>query len=437
MYFYLKEPNTRKESLIYLIFYVKNDIHKNKNFKYSTGKKINPKEWDVASRYPKLKRGTSGKKNKHISLILDNYKNLLEATIKESEKNNTILTKAHLRTVFDDEFKYKGIQIQNQDKSLAYYIDLFITKKNSSKGQSISWNDKYNNLRNKIILFDTYNKFETKFSSINDDWLDTYCGFLRQLPTLLKNKTYKNRVEKFKIKLPKSPYNDNTLYRHINFLFTFLNWSQGKYHDINLDRLKNPVKEFQPEDVHLTIGEILSLENVKLDKPALIKVRDLFLIGIYSGQRFSDYSVFEKEDLVSTPQGDMIIKKSEKQEHHSFIPIHKKLKVLLDKYNWQMPKIASQNFNPHIQKICRKIGMTESVKTINYIGTKKNIEYKQKCDMVTSHTARRTFITISAEKGMPDHIIMKITGIKDSKTLEKYKKTNQKTVLFFGDKIWG
>ena len=43
--------------------------------------------------------------------------------------------------------------------------------------------------------------------------------------------------------------------------------------------------------------------------------------------------------------------------------------------------------------------------------------------MVSSHTARRTFITLSAENNMPDHIIMKIVGISDPKTLIKYKKT--------------
>ena len=48
--------------------------------------------------------------------------------------------------------------------------------------------------------------------------------------------------------------------------------------------------------------------------------------------------------------------------------------------------------------------------------------------MVGSHTARRTFITIAAEKLMPDHIIMAITGIRDPKTLNKYKKINKESI---------
>ena len=92
----------------------------------------------------------------------------------------------------------------------------------------------------------------------------------------------------------------------------------------------------------------------------------------------------------------MIIKRAEKTETHSFIPLHPKLKSLLDKYDWNLNSISSQKFNPNIQKIC--------------------------------NTARRTFITIAAEKSMPDHIIMSITGIRDPKTLNKYKKINKESI---------
>lgn len=56
--------------------------------------------------------------------------------------------------------------------------------------------------------------------------------------------------------------------------------------------------------------------------------------------------------------------------------------------------------------------------------------------MVCSHTARRIFITLSSERGMPDHIIMKITGIRDPNTLVKYKKTNQQIMSDFVKMAW-
>lgn len=434
MYFYLKEPKSEKNTPIYIIFFVKAE---RKNFKYSTGQKINPIDWDFDSRYPKLKRGTPGKKNKHISSVLDMYRNFLNGIFEDLDKTKNILTKDYLKRMFDKEFKnikHSNIKLI-ETNVVSECLSLFIVAKNKSKGQSKSWNEKYRNLQNKIILFNTYHKTDLIFENINDDWIDEYCGFLRNLPTLLKNKTYLKKVKELtiKMKLPKVPYNDNTLNRHINFLFTFLNWSKGKHHNLNLDKLKNPIKDFAPDDIHLTSSEIELLELVELPRDSLIKVRDMFLIGVYSGQRFSDYSVFEKADV----QGNMIIKRSEKTERNSFIPLHPKLSVLLEKYDWRLPKISGQKFNIHIREVCRIAKIIDEIKTVDYIGNEKKVNYKQKCDMVSSHTARRTFITLSSERGMPDHIIMKITGIRDPKTLMKYKKTSQQSVSDFANKIWG
>lgn len=41
------------------------------------------------------------------------------------------------------------------------------------------------------------------------------------------------------------------------------------------------------------------------------------------------------------------------------------------------------------------------------------------------------------ERGMPDHVIMEITGIRGTKTLQKYKKTNKKTIEQIANRVWG
>ena len=75
MYFYLKEPKSENNTIIYIIFYVKSE---KLNFKYSTGQKINPDNWDFDNRFPKLKRGSIGQKNKHVSDVLTQYKWITE-----------------------------------------------------------------------------------------------------------------------------------------------------------------------------------------------------------------------------------------------------------------------------------------------------------------------------------------------------------------------
>lgn len=383
-----------------MIYFLK---YENKNFKYSTGQKIYPENWDSENRLPKTMRGPKGVQNKHKSEILKKYTTLLEKEIERSEKENRPLTRAYLKERFDEVFKDK-----KRATSFIDIVQVFIDTKNKSGGQSKSWNQKYSNLKKKLELFEIKREKKLQFKQINEDFIDEYSGFLRTIKTR-----------------PFKPHNDNTLHRNINFLFTFLIWAKSKYHDLDLDELKNPVKKYQADDVHLTREEIAIIETIALPRESLERVRDLFLIGVYSGQRYSDYSVFERADVI----GDMIIKRAEKTENESFIPLHDKLKALLDKYDWKIPRLSEMKFNKHIKTICSIAGIDEEIKETVYRGDKKEVNYIKKYDMVSSHTARRTFITLAAESGMPDHIIMKITGIRDPKTLQKYKKTSQRSVM--------
>jgi len=411
MYFFLKEPNADKLTPIYLIYYLKSQ---KKNFKYSTGQVVHPDNWNSKSRTPITKKGALGAELKHLSLMLSMYSGFLDEKIKEFERANKPITRDLLKQLFNENFKHKTSK--GESRHLTTAIQDFIDAKNKSKGQSGSWNKKYNNLKNKLIAFEDKKRKKIEFSAITQEWIDEFCGFLRTI-----------NVKPFK------PHNDNTLHRAIKYLLTVLNWSEGKYHNINLKKIKIPVSMYQPEDVFLTDKEVKRLESMLPPSINLEQVRDLFLIGIYSGQRFSDYSVFEKADV----HGELIIKKAEKTENESFIPLHKRLENLLDKYNWNLPTISERKFYDDIKKVCKLAGFTEKTKETIYRGNEKEIVYKPKYKMISSHTARRTFITLSSEKGMPDHIIMKITGIRDSKTLLKYKKTSQRSVIDSMQKYWG
>lgn len=399
MYFYLKNPKENKESIINLIHYLK---YEGINFKYSTGQKIHPDNWDFENRMPKALRGPRGTANRHISEVLNKYIDVLETEIRRSEKEALPLTKPVLKEKFDIVFKNK-----KKASSFTELLQEFIDRRNASKGMSTDWNQKYNNLLKKLELFEKHRKKKIQFKQINADFIDAYCGFLREIKTP-----------------PFKPHNDNTLHRNINFLMTFLIWAKGKYHDLDLDAIKNPVKKYQADDVHLTKQEIQRIEEKKLPRESLERVRDLFLIGVYSGQRYSDYSVFEKADVM----GEMIIKRAEKTEYESFIPLHPKMKVLLDKYDWKLPRLSEMKFNKHIKTICALCDINEEIKETVYRGESKKVNYIKKYDMVSSHTARRTFITLALEAGMPRHIVKKITGIRDDKTLDKYAKTSQRSI---------
>lgn len=432
MYFYLKKPKGEVATAIDLIFYAKDEPTSNKNFKYSTKQKINPIEWDFSTRYPKVKRGAIGKKNKQIALILDNYKKLLQHTISEYQQKNIPLTKSALRSVFDKEFKY-NYKSDELPYVVSEAIKVFMESKKKRKDTSKAWDYFYNNMSKKIALFDHYRNKVTLFGDLNENWIDTYCGFLRDFINLVDKQKAKELGAQIQ---SNNTYNDNTLHRHIKVFLAFLNWVRDNY-GFTIKELKNTVKKYDIDAVHLTDVEIQKIEKVKLTTEEHNQIRDIFLLGIYTGQRFSDYSVFNKSDVVKTPNGDMIIKRNQKTVHESFVPLTPRLSTILDKYNWNIPVISKNRFNTEIKKICKEAGITTTVKKLTKIGNKKHTAELEKWQMIGTHTARRTFITLSSEKGMPDHIIMKITGIRKADTLTKYKKTNQESVINFMQQTWG
>ena len=91
-----------------------------------------------------------------------------------------------------------------------------------------------------------------------------------------------------------------------------------------------------------------------------------------------------------------------------------------------MPKISSQKFNVRIQQVCKKLEISDPIKKVSHMGKNKKEEIIPKWRLVGSHTARRTYITLMSERGMADHQLMQVAGIKDVKTLLKYKKFNLK-----------
>lgn len=411
MYFFLKEPKSQNDTIIYLIYYIKSE---GRNFKYSTGQKINPKDWNFDARMPISKRGSLGVKLKHISSILIQYSDFLESTIRTFELNNELTSNELLKDKFNIHFKKK--KVTRKSPYITDIIEVFIESRYNSLALSKTWKQKYFNIKNKILIYEQHINKKIKFSDIDNVFFDDLCGFLRKID-----------IPPFK------PHNDNTLARFIGMVKTFLKWSYNDYHTLDLSKITNPVKSYQADDVYLTEKEIEKLENIELNNEKLSESRDMFLIGIYSGQRFSDYSVFEKADIIN----NMIIKKAEKTEYESYIPLHDKLNRLLEKYNWELPQISNYHFNKHIHKICQLANIDEEIKQTTYRGNEKEVTYKKKYEIISSHTARRTFITLSAERGMPDHVIMKITGIRKVETLLKYKKTSQQSIIDSMNKYWG
>ena len=105
------------------------------------------------------------------------------------------------------------------------------------------------------------------------------------------------------------------------------------------------------------------------------------------------------------------------------IPIHPYVTQILKKYKNELPKIPSnQKFNEYIKEVAKEVGIDDN---ISIQKRKGNFNYDKaipKYELISSHTARRSFATNAYLSGIPPISIMMITGHKTETAFMKYIK---------------
>jgi len=96
---------------------------------------------------------------------------------------------------------------------------------------------------------------------------------------------------------------------------------------------------------------------------------------------------------------------------------------LTKKYKFHFPQYTPQYFNRTLKSICKAAGINTQVRLTRYQGSKEIIIEKLKHDLITSHTARRTSVSLLLAKGVPPTVVMKLTGHTDITTMMKYERT--------------
>lgn len=254
-------------------------------------------------------------------------------------------------------------------------------------------------------------------------------------------------------------------------------------HNTNLVSVKvwteREVKQEQKRaEIALNDDEIDALYNMKLEG-IKEEVRDVFLLGVFSGQRVSDYSNLSKENFKTTPNGtDVIVLNQQKTGKDMVVPIlDERVFEICMKYNYNFPKRNFRDIDRYLKEILQtlaegvpslnewhvtQIGQKECQKEQNYLQTKKRVEggeklhgdklkyynelctyarthesgedslykrdhagrvLKRKWELVGSHTARRTAITSMYNSGLYDSKdIMAVSGHTTLKNYENYIK---------------
>ena len=192
--------------------------------------------------------------------------------------------------------------------------------------------------------------------------------------------------------------------------------------------------------VFLSMNEITRIYYYKFEKQdkrkAKERIRDLFVIGCLTALRYSDYSTLTKDNL----QNGYIVKRTKKTNVDVKVPAHDYVKEIFAKYNGNIPSgLCIQYVNKYLKVIMKEIGLNDPI-TFSYTkGGKLITVTREKWELISSHTARRSAATNMYLTGrMKTFEIMKLTGHKTEQNFFRYiRLTSEDTARSIsGDNFW-
>ncbi len=395
--FVLKEPKATESSLIYL--FLNFNYHR---LKYSTGEKIHPKFWN-----PKAQRAKEVKTNKEHSGLntrLDNIETAVKVAYRNLLNDGEIVTSKNLKEELD-KLLNKDQQVKEAYTFLTFiqsYIDQVADERMPATITT------YKTTLKHLSEYARLRRVKLDFDAINESFYYDFKSYL------IKEKKFVN----------------NTVGKQIKTIKAFMTVAFDRKLTSNLD-YKSKYFRADREDtfqIYLTKDELEAIYNLDLSSSKykyLDKVRDLFLIACNTGFRFSDYNI-RPENIREKDGRKFIWMKTVKTGDEVMVPINPIVEEICAKYDWILPKpLSNQKTNEYLKTIGELAEINHVVSITTNSGNKRTDGAVKKFEMITTHTARRSFATNAYLEGVPTISIMKMTGHRTEKSFLKYIRIGQ------------
>lgn len=222
----------------------------------------------------------------------------------------------------------------------------------------------------------------------------------------------------------------NTVGKQFKNLKVFLNWAFSNEYVPKFDMKHIITKTEEVDDIYLKQEEVDAIFNLEDLTEKEILIRDLFIIGIETALRYSDFIRIKPEYIVDNKLTINPKKTRSNKKNIVQIPISRKFRAILNKRNGIPPNYDGEltDFNKAVRELAKKAGINSEVVIYSEIGGKHIETVYQKYELVSSHTCRRTFCTLKFLGGMPANVIMKFTSHKTERSFLRYLKLGNEEV---------
>jgi integrase len=250
-------------------------------------------------------------------------------------------------------------------------------------------------------------------------------------------------------------YFDNYVGLVIKELRCFFNYIEmerripiGSYHkSFFVPKEEIPIIALSVEQLNYIIYD--EAYNALLKQKKREEIRDVFVFGCTVALRISDLLQLTVKNLVVQNNNYYLRVKSQKTATMTSIKLPDYAVALIKKYEGKyatlLPEMTPQWFNSQLKSFARMIPDNYEMIKVRERRGKQVVIYKdpikkthyQLSDHITSHTMRRTAITVMLNLGMPEHIVRKISGhAVNSREFYRYVQLTQQVIDVESEKVF-
>ncbi|WP_460905394.1 phage integrase SAM-like domain-containing protein [Spirosoma areae] len=297
-----------------------------------------------------------------------------------------------------------------------------------------------NKQEKKETFFTAFDRFTQTCGRENDWQEDTYEKFSvtrRHLESFDKNLSFENlnadrMIDYLNYLRSKRDLRNTTIVKNFSFVKWFLRWAAKNQYPVNQGAL-----DFNPKlkgtdgkikkVIFLSLDELTHLYRFEIpaSKEYLTRVRDVFVFCCFSGLRYSDVFSLKKSD----DRGSYFEFVTQKTSESLKVETNKYSRAILDKYKEMpfkgdkaLPVISNQKMNDYIKELGELAGLDTPETLVYYKGNRRVEETYPKYALLSTHCARKTFVTNLIYLGVSDHVIRQWTGHRDHKSFDVYHK---------------